>query len=1001
MATFADYLNPRRKLVDAVAEWLCGRVVKTPSGAHTLDHLMVIVPTSQAGRNLRLTLARKAAEKGWGGLVPPRVVLPFHLVAVADRTVRDASEAELAALFLKFLELKKDQALTVWPHLFQRSESPSDLQALVDKEAGFALLDQMADIWRVLASKGLLMQDVPANENAAEVLAAAQGDDGVRWNELASFEKMFFDFLREKGLRHPTESVALAKKAAAPLDEGIEEIVLPALADPVFVLMDVLEQHARKVRVTTLFHCDKTDRALFDDWGRPCAERWTGVARPQLDALTDADIVSLPDDKTLAARLVDDFPDLDSNLALPTLGLCDSELFTEVSAAFLNAGRQVDNPERNRLAVSSLGMLLGNLLPLWRPSAAGMPWAPFAALFRSDDILLALEAAGAVKSRSQVLDGLDVYQNKCLPTFLGNRIEMPALELHANERMAVGAFADGADLFLAWLAEARKMVTLVGFVREMLRRVFLNKEFSDWRGTKEFAKAADGVRTALGALSGEVIEGLGLSPADQVELARRTLEATSYSLESDSGDVVRTEGWLELPWSLGDQIALVGLHEGAVPDSVVGHAFLPNELRASLGLMTNETRLARDTWLLKELVDSHETHAIRAYVSRTNGKGDICRPSRLLFMCSDESLVARVRSLFGDMGDAAVTPRREVSPAWRFRLPDEVPLCQNSLGEAHLSASSIDTYLKSPFEYLLKYGLGMRDRQEEKQELGFDDYGLFVHRVLEIAAFEQKKEPLTDEQRLATRLKGILEGEAARFGSQPTLNVRLQLRSASDRLMRFAKIQAEWAQAGWQVEGAEIRYSVKPFADLDVLIQGSVDRVDYRESPDGTREFRIIDYKTWDCAEDANKHIKTKASAEIDFARVLALPTESFTKDKKGQPERMLTIQLPLYGACLKALDPKRFAGPVTEYDYLVLAEDKVKVVSVKKEVDLSLRTARAAIERIKGNIFWPPRADEKGRLYDFARLFSISPELDLGVGEGKSAWLIRQEAKLKELSNG
>ena len=114
----------------------------------------------------------------------------------------------------------------------------------------------------------------------------------------------------------------------------------------------------------------------------------------------------------------------------------------------------------------------------------------------------------------------------------------------------------------------------------------------------------------------------------------------------------------------------------------------------------------------------------------------------------------------------------------------------------------------------------------------------------------------------------------------------------------------------------------------------------------------------------------------------------------------MLTVQLPLYGACLKAEFPKSYNGPIAEYCYLVLAEDKVDVLSVTDYVDLSLKTARAAIERIKANIFWPPRADEDGKLYDIGRLFSFSPEKDFGNGDKASAWLKKQEAKLKELEN-
>ncbi len=994
-----ECLNPQRELVDEVVDWLCGRVERDPSGAWSLAHLMVVVPTAQSGRNLRLVLAKKASEKGWGGILPPRVVQPFHLVIPSDLSLREANEAEVAALFMQFLAEKRSVALTSWPHLFQRAEGTTDLQAVVDPDAGFALLDQMSDIWHVLAGKGLLMQDVPKNEEAARVLESALGDDKARWDELASFEVEFFAFLEAHGLRLQVASVALARKSAVALDPEIREIVLPALADPVLVLHDVLAQYAGHVKITTLLHCAESDRDRFDEWGCPKVECWTGAAHPIVSGLDDDDIVSLPDDRMLAERLVKDFPAQNSGLKLPTLGLCDSGLFTVISAAFLNEGYTIQNPERNRLSVSSLGVLLRDLLVLWRPADAGVPWTPFAALMRSDDVLAALTSAGLASSRSCALEGLDVYQNACLPTFVEGKLERPEVE-HGEE--SVAAFVDCGNGFLSWMEEARKGRSLVDFLREMLERIFSAKSLGGVRSDKsdkEFAQAVDCVRSALAMLSSASIGKLGLSDASWIALARRLLGVASYSLESEEKDVVRTEGWLELVWSLGDKIALAGLHEGSVPDSVVGHAFLPNELRAALGLTSNETRLARDSWLLQELVASHAAHAVRAYVARTNAKGDICRPSRLLFLCSDSALASRVKGLFGDAGETTPTPPRTVSKAWRLRLPDEAPLKKKE-GVEYLSPSAIDTYLKSPLEYLLKYGLGMGDRYEEKKELGFDDYGAFVHRVLELFANEQKDRPLTDETSISKALKAIIDEEVKRFGVHPTVNVLLQLQSVRERLMRIAAIQSNWAQEGWRVEGTEIPYFVKPFGGLDVGIKGFVDRVDYRVLPDGSKEFRIIDYKTWDDAGNVSKHLYTKSEKQIEFANCLKLPTESFSKNKDGEPVRILTVQLPLYGACLKAQDPKRFNGPITEYDYLVLAEDQATVVPVKQYVDLSLRTARVAIERIRANIFWPARADENGELYDFGRIFSISPEKDLGRGDDASDWLKRQEAKLKELEN-
>lgn len=1020
-----EFLNPRRKLVDEVADWLCGvgpfagqgRVKTTPEGAQTLDHVMVVVPTAQSGRNLRLAIARRFPD---GGVIPPRVVPPMQLVKPADETMREATAAELAAAFLKFLETRpkrhavtrdgrKDLVLDEWTHLF-RSE------ALEDRESAFSLLDQLLDIWRVLCGGGLLMREVPAREEARAVLETALGDEVARWQELGELETAFFAFLETRGLRHPAANVHLAKTRAAALPHEVEEVVLPALSDPVAVLRDVLRQQRETLKVTVLLHCGQADAGRFDDWGRPKVDSWTGRARPRLAGLSEADIVRAANGMDLAKKLAADFPSVSSGMALPALALCDAELFPEIAAAFLNEGYVVHNPESHRLSVSSLGRLVRDLLSAWSPSADGVAWEAFVAILRSDDVLSALSAAGFAESREDVLTGLDVYQNRCLPRFVTDELPLPAIALRPSERTAVEAFRGAARAALAWLDEARRTGTLVGYVRSFLTRTFSRRPLAGGRGEEEFRAAAACVWEALDDLSSESVQALGLAPEDLLALARRQLEAATYALEPATADAVKTEGWLELGWSEGDRLALAGLHEGAVPDSVVGHAFLPNALREALGLTSNAMRLARDTWLLQELVDSHAPHAVRAYVARTTDAGDVCRPSRLLFLCDDAQYAARAACLFGDLGESSVTPPREAAPRWRLRLPDEVPL-----PHGHLSASALETYLRAPFAYLLQFGLGM-EPFKEKRELGFDDFGSLLHEVLEIYANEQFEASeaggaqLSDEAAIRARLGAIADGVFARFGTRLTANLRLQLEAAKGRLEAFAAVQATWAADGWRVGARpERKFLVRPFDDLAVEVKGSVDRIDCRVGADGEREYRIIDYKTWDDAGKAASHIRTRAPEQIAFADRLKLPTTP--PDAKGARTRLLTVQLPLYGRCLEVADPATFKGRIVDFCYLVLGADAANVkpygsalpfggrrpsgasVKLMDLRELALETARTAIRRIRANVFWPPRATEDVPLYDFADLTLVSPERDQGEGEAKSDWLKAQEAKLEALA--
>lgn len=948
-----EFIEPGKKLVDGVAEWLLKKVKIEAGGAKSLAHLLVIVPTAQAGRNLRLTLAKKAAESKGGGLLPPKVVLPFTIIRASDESLKEASEAEVSAMFLKFYETRNPKK---------------------DKDAVFTELDQMADIWHILTSKGLMMRDVVTNEKARSCLEAAMGNELERWEELAKFEEEFFAFLHSKGLRHHAEAVSLAKSAAAPLPEEIEEIILPALSDPSYVLADVLSQFEGKVKITTLLHASEKDEKRFDEWGRPKIESWTKEAHPILENFTDEDILSFPDALMLSNRLVEDFPKKEDEKALPTLGLCDAELYTEIAATFLSAGYLLHNPERNELIVSSLGRLVSGLIEAWNLPKAGLDFVTFANLLKSDDILRELKEEGLIESRADELVALDKYQNERIPN-------------NINE-----GFSPSSTALLSWLEEARKAPTLSGYLRSLLARIFSKKYFADPRAEKEFSEAAKCVRDMIDALESDSIKALELPKSDIVFLARRLLKAASYSLESVSSEVVKTEGWLELVWSANEKIALVGLHEGAVPDSVVGHPFLPNELRAALGLTTNETRLARDSWLLKELVDSHPAHSIRAYVSRTNGKGDICKPSRLLFLCKDEELAKRVKNLFGETEELPLTPPREVTEQWRLKLPEEVPL-----KGGRLSSSAIDVYLSSPLVYLLKYGLGMKDKFEEKKELDFNDFGAFVHHVLEKFALEEmsKGESISSSAaQIELSLKRIIEKEVERFGDKPTINLKLQLKAAEERLLKFAALQAKWVEEGWRIEGAEVPFEAVPFPDLGVSFKGYIDRIDYRVTPEGDKEYRLLDYKSWDDSTKASGHIKSQAQADVEFAERLKLPL----LQKKNTKIRMLTTQLPLYGKCLETQNPKKYEERIVELDYLVLMEDEAKIYPMMEYKEISILTARKVIERIKANIFWPPRASEKTSLYDFGTLFSISPERDFGVGENKSDWLKAQEAKLKAL---
>ena len=77
-----------KKPIDEVVERLADEVRPDPSGAKSLAHLLVVVPTAQSGRRLRLKLAER-----FGALVPPAIKLPQQLLT-AEYEVRSAGRTD-------------------------------------------------------------------------------------------------------------------------------------------------------------------------------------------------------------------------------------------------------------------------------------------------------------------------------------------------------------------------------------------------------------------------------------------------------------------------------------------------------------------------------------------------------------------------------------------------------------------------------------------------------------------------------------------------------------------------------------------------------------------------------------------------------------------------------------------------------------------------------------------------------------------------------------------
>ena len=941
-----EYLDPRRKLVDAVADWLLGRVRNDAAGAKSLAHVMVVVPTAQAGRRLRLALAQRVAE----GLVPPLVKMPAHLLQPARAEIPEADAVTELAVLAEVLRAAPQDA---YPVLFPRAPERRSFADAVDVAQG------LLRVWRILGENGLLMREVAAR--APELLKGDGLDlEIARWRDLAALEAVYLEALHGRGLRFRGESAGQAV-ADPPALSGVEEVVLPGLLSPIASLYKVLQ--ARGLPTTVLIHADAADAGLFDEWGRVRPGQEDGGLADL--GLQDGQIAVHATPAGEAGAVADWFAGVGPAEALPALTLVDDALFPEMQGAFQARSLRLHNPAREQVATSSLGHLLGQLVALSDEARYDV----FSAFIRQGDVQRWLARALELPRRALVrtLGALDELKAAHLPERLDD-----------VRTFATGDLRRVVDFVRDRLTRPGGLENVRGFLAEIFAARRLDAARPEDR---EFVAAATAVREMFDEFAGLAL------PEEQARVlfARRLQEAT-YSLEPDTGDVVQTDGWLEVPWVAEDELVIAGFQEGCVPESVVGHPFLPDALREGLGLLTNGMRAARDAFILREARACRRPEDVRISFHRLAADGTALKPSRLLLRTSDDQALARrARRFYAETNGTGETPARTLPVDWLLDLP--VPAVKMPL--EHISPSNLDWYLRCPFTYYLKRQFG-ESVDDVAEELDAAHFGTLCHDALDAWA----KGPLADSEdageiaaELSRQVDRLL---VAWFGLSTPAIVALQADSARRRLAAFAEHQVRRHREGWRIVATEETLQV---AYDGTTVHGRCDRVDVNAH---TGEWCVVDYKTWDKMDHATPWDTTKSA--VEFARARGLPLVAVV-DAKGRTKDAAwkSLQLPLYCAMLEVSGDVRFAparNARRSACYCVLgktAEETGFAPAMSSDAYQSEaeNLIRRLLAEIRRGVFWPPAPSDAWQ-WEYAGLLYDRPELSV-----RSDWIADQEVRL------
>ncbi len=886
---------------------------------------LMVVPTAQSGRRLREMLA----EACGGAVLSPRITTPGMILRGPDAPgICENWEEEIT-----------------WV---------SVLEAIDDWQPYLAIMpepDRSDAGWAVSLAREFTALRRELQENGHHLSTAAHrlGDtvEAGRWHALGQLEARMFSQLRAWNLRDRSRPFAdiLPSATDAP------EILLAGVPELPPVVAAAIEQDGRPI--TALIAAPESESAEFSPCGIPLAA-WAHRELPWPDGRVH--VGSNPQHQgAIAVSAIAEKQATSDDVAI---GCADAEVGEELSRALGRHGWPAFHP------AAPTGE--DPLVKWWRAFATWLNQPDFAMLAG----LLAFSRSGKLvggkrfqksetlhrlMDEALVRDAADLkHQLAVNPDFASHPNEAKALAMREQATQLL----DTATAMDHWRTSYRRG-EFIATTRKLLE-IIADPESAATQAMEAWLTRAEPLLARLDKPAGFWLD-----------LMLGSIPSTSPTPPDDR--VIDVQGWLEVFHEPGNHLVLCGLNEGRVPARSNGETWLGESARARLGLITNDSRAARDAFLFNAIVQARMRSGRSATLicGKFSIRGDALLPSRLLLTGDGKVLASHVQALFKEVEPPDAGLRREPDD-WKWR-PPVVEVTRMP------SATGLRDYLACPFRFYLKHVLRMRQPEPHRGEWNARDFGNIIHKALENwggkrAAHGGSAEAIADH----------LIDEADRlitlgFDGKPPLAVRIQREAMHQRLRWTARILAEIHADGWEI--LETEKPIRTELPGGHAISGTIDRIDRHQD---TGAIRIIDYKTGNPGN--RKTAKVEAAHRIKatpsvIQRIAHLPADCpawhETPDAKGRPQTMLwqNLQLPLYVAAIA-----REFDTLPEPCYLTIGDtyDRVGLhiweCFQQADVDTAIACAAWVTDRIAQGIFTPPAGNVK---YDDFEILAAGSPLD------------------------
>jgi ATP-dependent helicase/nuclease subunit B len=860
-----------------------------------LGSVAIVLPGARAGRRLKELLVAEAERRRLRLVPPQHIITVGALPELLYQPTAPVPDAEVCRrLWLRQLRALPDADRAV---LFPRPPDPGDLRGWL------GLADVIAGLHRTVGAAGRRFDDVA--QRCAELF-----DDSARWHVLGRLQRDVAAELERRGLQD-RELARMDALAAGRITCDVDLWIVGVAEMPLLLRSMLLRVPRPRLRI--LVHAPAELADAFDELGCVRPDHWLRaeielddeqlaiVGHPSAQARAAAAAVARLDGAYAADEIVVGVPDVEVVPALErefaSAGVAtrylaaegderapDFRLLTAGVPARYAAGVPMERTSPFRLLQAVADVLRDesyeSVAALVRHPAFGdwlrrRRWQvehPGAAAFRENDGWLAqLDTFLCERSPHTITGELGGAGGR------GRAVAEALRTALLGDAMLGGLH--GTRLLRDWLPR------LLALVLEIYGERALHRHIRDEQRLLAFAAKLRDTATAFERVPPELDETCDAATAVQLVLDSVAGEA----LPPDADDVaIELLGWLELHLDDAPVAILTGMNEPFVPEAVNADAFLPNALRARLGMEDNDRRYARDAYQLTALLHSRRVHVV---AGRRTMLGDPLRPSRLLLATSGTTLARRVRAYLGDV-DAATTPAAttnadaataeaasarvdaETAAAAsahavesRFALPPERVISLRVVPTS-LSVTEFGRVLGNPYGWALDRAIGGDVVDDAQRELDPMRFGTLAHRVLELFG-RTPAAASADVGVVASALDACLDEYVARNYGAVFPAVGLQIEQLRLRLRTFAVHQARRVADGWTtvavecgtpdggvplaVGGERLAVGGERLSEggravpAEFRVTGRIDRIDYHAA---SGAWAVFDYKTGERGDD-------------------------------------------------------------------------------------------------------------------------------------------------------